>query len=167
MPLTRKQKEVIVEDVSDKLSENKVFIFTYFSKISVEKIRELRKNLKEKGIGYKVIKKSLLKTALAKAKIDAAGIDIKEGSGSVGVAFSKDDQLSPAKIVYSFSKAKDNETFKVLGGIFDKQMLGIDKIALLAKVNSREDLLAGLLRQFQAPISKLVYALQAIAYKKQ
>ena len=154
MPLTRKQKEVIVEDVSDKLSENKVFIFTYFSKISVEKIRELRKNLKEKGIGYKVIKKSLLKTALAKAKIDAAGIDIKEGSGSVGVAFSKDDQLSPAKIVYSFS-------------IFDKQMLGIDKIALLAKVNSREDLLAGLLRQFQAPISKLVYALQAIADKKQ
>ncbi len=166
MPLTKKQKGVIVENISDTLSENKVFIYTYFSKISVEKIRALRKNLKEKGIGYKIIKKSLLKTALGKAKIDMGDIDVKQGQGAVGVAFAKDDQLSPAKIIYSFSKVKDNETFKVLGGIFDKQAIGIEKIAQLAKVNSREDLLAGFLRQINAPLSKLVYAVQAIADKK-
>lgn len=167
MPLTRKQKEGIVGGISDALENNNVYLFAYFSKISVEKVRELRKNLKEKGASFKVIKKSLLETALKKAKVDTTGIDFGSSSGSLGVIFSKDDQLSPSKIIYTFSRAKENETFKVLGGVFDKQVLGIDKIMLLAKVNSKEDLLGNLLRQFQAPVSKLVYAVKAIADKKQ
>ncbi len=167
MPLTKIQKKKVVESISDSLIKNKVFLFTYFSKISVEKIRQLRKDLKSKGMFFKVIKKSLLETALKKANIDTTGLDFGVSSGSMGVAFSQEDQLSPSKIVYTFSKAKENELFKVIGGIFDKQVLGVDKIMLLAKVNSKEDLLGNLVRQFQAPVSQLVYAVKAIADKRQ
>ncbi len=167
MPLTKKQKEDVVENISSKLLHNAVFVFTHFSKVSVEKIRDLRKNLKAKNVEYKIIKKSLLQAALKKASISIDGIDFKSSQGALGVAFSKDDQLNPAKITYLFSKAKDNELFKVLGGMFHKEILGVEKIALLAKVNSREDVLAGLLRQLKAPVSKLVYVLQAIADRKQ
>lgn len=167
MPLTKVQKDEVVGEISNALTENKVYLFTYFSKVSVEKIRELRKDLKAKGISFKVIKKTLLETALKKANVNVEGIDFGLSSGSMGVAFSKDDQLSSSKIIYTFSRSKENEFFKILGGVFDKQALGLDKIMLLAKVNSKEDLLGNLLRQFQAPVSKLVYAVKAIADKKQ
>lgn len=166
MPFTKAKKETIVKSAVDKLSQSSMLLFTHFSKISVEKMRELRKNLKSAGADFKVVKKSLLGKALEKAKVDATGIDLKKAQGTVGVVFGTEDQLAPTRTVYMFSRAKENESFKLLGGIFDGKLVAKDKLALLAKVSSRNDLIGGLLRQFNAPLSKLVYVVKAIADSK-
>lgn len=166
MPLTKKQKEKIVKDVADKLSESNTLLFTAFSKISVEKLKTLRKDLKAKGIDFKVIKKSLLGVAFKKADIDASEANLKDAPEACGVVFASGDQVAPVRTVHMFAKAKENETFKLLGGLLDGQFFSAERMAPLAKVSSRDELYARLLGQLNAPLSKLVYAIKAIGDKK-
>lgn len=163
MPITKKKKAEIIENISDKFSKYRALLFTSFSKISVEDLRDLRKKFKEKGMEYKVVKKNLANIAVKKAGLE--NIDLDQTEGSLGIAFSTEDQISLAKITHAFAKTKKN-AFKILSGVFDAQTVGADKIAALASVNSREDLYARLLRQFNVPVSKLVYAIKAIADQK-
>lgn len=166
MPLTKKQKEKIVKDVADKLSKNNVLLLTSFSKISVEKLKQLRKDLKVKGIDYKVIKKRLLGVAFEKAKIDVSGIDMKSAPEAWGVVFASEDQIAPVRTVHMFAKAKENESFKVIGGVFDGSVVSAERMVPLAKISSREELYARFLYQLNAPFSQLVYAVKAIGDKK-
>lgn len=163
MPITKKKKGEILENMGDKFSKYQALLFTSFSKISVEDLRDLRKKFKEKGVEYKVVKKNLADIAIKKAGFES--VDFSQAEGSLGIAFSKDDQISLARIAHSFAKTK-KDVFKILSGIFDSRHVGADKIVALASVNSREELYARLLRQFNAPASKLVYAIKAIADKK-
>lgn len=166
MSLTKKQKETIVNDVADKLLKSNILLITSFSKISVEKMKQLRRDLKAKGIDYKVIKKKLLGVALEKAKIDASAVDLKNAPESCGVVFASEDQIAPVRTVHMFAKAKENESFKLLGGLFDGNFISLERIAPLAKVSSREELYVRFLGQLNAPLSKLVYAVKAIGDKK-
>lgn len=166
MPLTKKKKNQIVDELAKKLSESKTLIFTHFTKVSVEKIKELRKALKASGSDFKVTKKSLLGVALEKAKLSADGIDLKKAADALGVAFSQ-DQIKPSRSVVLFAKAKGNETFKVLGGLFGGQLVKDAQIATLAKAASQEELYSRLLGQMKAPLSRLAYALKAVGEKRQ
>lgn len=166
MSLTKEQKETIVKSVADKLHKSKVLLFTSFAKISVEKLKQLRKDLKAKGIDYRVVKKNLLRVALEKAKIDASAADMKSIPEACGVAFAADDQIAPVRAVFSFAKAKENESFKVIGGMFDNVFVAPERMAPLAKVSTREELYARLFSQLQAPLSKLVYAIKAVGESK-
>lgn len=166
MPLTKKKKNQIVDELADKLSTAKTLIFTHFTKVSVEKIKELRKSLRASGSDFKVTKKSLLGVALKKSNLSAEGIDLKKAGDAMGVAFSQ-DQIKPARSVVMFGKAKGNETFKVLGGLFDGQMVVSTQIATLAKSASKEELYSRLLGQMKAPLSRLAYALKAVGEKQQ
>jgi len=166
MSLTKKQKETIVKDVADKLSKNNILLLASFSKISVEKIKQLRKDLKAKGIDFKVIKKRLLGVAFEKAKIDTSAIDMKNAPEACGVVFASGDQIAPVRTVHMFARVKENESFKVLGGLFDGNFISMERLAHLAKVSSREELYSRLLGQLNAPLSKLVYAVKAIGDKK-
>lgn len=166
MPLTKKQKETIVEDIVNRLSKNGVLLLTTFSKISVEKIKQLRKDLKGNGIDYKVIKKSLLDVAFKKAKIDTSMIDMKNAPETMGVVFGNQDQIAPVRSAYTFAKVKENATFTIIGGMIQGNFVSAEAMAPLARVSSMEELYARLLGQLQAPLSKLVYAVKAIGDKK-
>lgn len=166
MSLTRKQKETIVKTVADKLSKSNVLLFTSFAKISVEKLKQLRKDLKAKGVDFHVVKKNLLRVALEKAKIDASAADMKKIPEACGVVFGADDQIAPVRAVYTFAKPKENESFKIIGGILDNAFVAPERMAPLAKVSTKEELYARLLGQLQAPLSKLVYAIKAVGESK-
>ncbi|MEK7487815.1 MAG: 50S ribosomal protein L10 [Patescibacteria group bacterium] len=166
MSLTRKQKETIVASVADKLSKSNVLLFTSFAKISVEKLKQLRKELKAKSIDFKVVKKNLLRVALEKAKIDASAADMKKIPEACGVVFAADDQITPVRTIYTFAKAKENASFTVIGGILDNAFVAPERMAPLAKVSTREELYARLLGQLQAPLAKLVYAIKAVGESK-
>lgn len=166
MLITKKQKAEIIDSTADKLSKNATLIFTHFAKISVEKIKELRKNLKTNGSGFKVVKKTLLGIALGKVKVDVKEIDFKKAHDAVGVVLGGEDQVRTARIVSLFSRAKGNDAFKVLGGIFNGQFAEKEKIAGLGKMSSKEELYARFLGQLKAPLSRLAYALKMISEKK-
>lgn len=152
--LNRKQKKQIVEELSDKIKRQQSLIFTDVSRINVSGAQRLRRTLRQAGIEYKVAKKSLINLALKKEKQD---IDISQLRGSLGLTFSYNDPIAPIKILDKF--AKEHENFKILAGIMGNKILTIDDIKELAKIPSKEELLAMLIGSLKAPINGLINVL--------
>ena len=153
--LTKNQKSKIIDDLKDRFEKQKIAIFTNFHGTSVAKAQMLRRLLKKDNAEYKVAKKTLLDRALEKTGIL---VKTKEFKGEVGVAFGYGDQVLPAKNLVQFRK--ENETFKILGGILEGKILGEKDIVALAKLPSREILLAQLASAMQSPIRGLAQVLQ-------
>jgi len=152
--LTRAQKGKIVEDLADKFKKNKITVFTDMRGISVSKSQSLRRELKKNESEFKVSKKTLLDIALKKA---GAEFRTKELEGEIGVAFGYGDEAIPAKTLHKFSK--ENETFKILGGILGGKIISDKEVISLAKLPSREILLAQLLGALQSPLRGLATVL--------
>lgn len=154
--LTKGQKEKIVKELSDKLDRQKILFLTDFRGISVMNSQELRRELKKTDADYKVARKTLFDRAL-----DAKGLEYKtrELEGEVGAAFCYGEESAPAKVLVKF--AKDHETFKILGAILGGKFLGEKDVTALAKLPTREVLLAQVVGAMQAPIRGLAAVLQA------
>ncbi len=176
MALTRQKKEEIVAFIKDRLSSQKSTVFTNFSGLSVEEIRELKQELKKAGAEYKVVKKNLFFKALEELGDDAPKVNKDWFEGSLALAFAFEDEVSPAKILYNFAK-KNEGKLSILGGILNNQGISKEEVIALAQLPSREQLLAQLVAQINAPVSvfvnvlagnirKLVYALNAIKDNK-
>lgn len=155
--ITKQQKARIIEDLTDKFKRQKIAIFSDFQGISVTKFSTLRRALKKTNAEFKVAKKTLFDRALAHAGIN--GVQAKELKGEIGVTFGYEDQVEPTKTLVKF--AKENETFKVLAAILSGKALNEKQVIALAKLPSREILLAQLLGALQAPMRGLAVVLQA------
>lgn len=153
--LTRKQKEDVVKELADKIKRQKSLIFTDVTGVNVVGIQGLRNKLRQAGVEYKVFKKSLIDLALKKQKQD---LDISDFTGSIALAFGYDDPIASTKILDSFKKQNDN--LKILGGIMGNKILTIEDIKELAKIPSKNELLAILINNLKAPINGLVNVLQ-------
>ncbi len=155
MPLSRSQKQKIVEDLKDKLSRQKAVIFTNIQGLKVKNLTELRKKLRKEEIDYKMVKKTLFKIALPK---NFSEFNLKEKEGEIAAAFDYKDEVSPAKILYQFSRA--NENLKIIGGIIGGKFFQKEEVLFLAKLPPREQLLAKLVGTINAPIAGFVNVLQ-------
>jgi len=152
--LTRAQKEQLVSELAENFLRASSIVFTDFTGLKVEDMEELRRNLREADIEYKVVKKRLIKKALEKSGLEA---DTSEFEGQVALAFGYADPLVPAQILYKFSRA--NEALKILGGIIEKENLLSQSILELAMLPPKEVLLARLAGSIRAPIAGLVSVL--------
>ena len=152
--LTKKQKAQIIDNLADKIKRQQALVFTDITGVNVGEIQSLRRKLRAGGIDYKVAKKTLISLALKKAKQDA---DISQVVGSLGLAFSYADPISPAKIIFEF--AKNHKNLKVLGGIMENRFLAFEEVETLAKIPSKEELLAKLVYSIKGPISGFVNVL--------
>lgn len=153
--LTREQKTIQIEELSDKLSKAKSVVITSYRGLKINDMNELRKNLRKNNIDFKVVKNSLFKRALQRY---GKSISQELLEKPLAVAFDDNDDMTAIKAIYSFSK--NNELLEIDGGIFENEMLdgqGIKEIALLP---GREELYAKLVGSISAPISKFVYAMR-------
>ena len=153
--LTKEQKKEIVEELTDKLKRQKALVFTDFRGLKVGEIQDLRKELRQAEIEYKIAKKTLIKLALEKAKKE---IDTSQFESSVALAFGYQDPIMPAKIISKF--AKEHKNLKILGGLMEDKFLTIEEIKELAKILSKDELLAKFIGSIKAPISGFVNVLQ-------
>jgi large subunit ribosomal protein L10 len=152
MPKTKVQKNTILNSVKEKLANMKSVVFVNFSGIPVKEINVLRDKCKDNRVDYSVAKKTLLKKALAEQgyqKIDESVL-----SGEVAVLFSVDDEIVPAKLVSEF--VKGNDKMKIVGGILEGNIINQDKIVALAKLPSRNELLAKAIGSLKSPLAGLV-----------
>lgn len=154
MATSRQKKEEILRDLNDKLSRYKAAVFVDYSGINVKKLEDMRNELGKEGGELKVAKKTLLNIALKKSGIEAG---VKDLPGQVGVAFGFKDEVAPAKIIYKFKK--DVENLKIIAGLLGKEFISADRVEILAKLPSYEDLLAKMVGSMQAPISGFVNVL--------
>lgn len=155
MPITKAKKQEVAKELVDKFKKAKIAIFSDFHGVSVSKSQALRRLLKKEESEFKVSKKTLLDRAL---KESGADVRAKELQGEIGVAFGYGDEVAPARILWKFSR--QNETFKILGGILGGKILSGKEILELAKLPSREIILGQLVGVLASPIRGLETVLQ-------
>ncbi len=155
------QKKQLVAELTERLNKSCTGLLVSYEGISVADDTKLRKELREAGVEYTVIKNTLLTRAFAETGLSDLDQHL---SGTTAIATSDDDYVAAAKILCGFAD-KSKTGFTVKGGYMDGQVISMDKITELSKLPSREILLANVLGAFQAPIASFARAIQAIVDK--
>ncbi len=155
------QKKQVVAGIAEQLKGAVAGVLVNYSGITVEDDTKLRRELREAGVQYGVIKNTLLKRA-----IDDAGLGALDSvlEGTTALATSKEDYSAAARILCKY--AKDSKTFEVKSGFADGKVLSVDEVNDLAKLPSREVLIAMVLGAMNATITGLAVALNAIVEKQ-
>jgi len=154
------QKQQVVAELADRIQGSVAGIIVDYKGITVEDDTKLRKELRENGVKYTVVKNTLIKRAAEKAGLN--GID-DVLNGTSAIATSEEDYVAAARILQKFADTHENFTVKT--GYIDNEVISLDKVKSLAKLPSREVLLANVLGAFQAPIASFARAVQAIVDK--
>ena len=156
------QKEADVNALAEKMKDAKLVLLTDYRGINVEDVTSLRNELRNVNAEYKVIKNNITKRALAECGI--TGLD-EVLEGPTAVIMTNEDYLEPTKAIYKFSK--DNDFYKIKGGVVEGKVLTAEEIITLAKLPSRQDLLSMLAGSLLANISKFAVALDQVRVKKE
>jgi len=156
------KKKALVDEITDKLTNSKTTILVDYRGLNVAEVTELRKQLRDVGVDFKVYKNTMLRRAAEKAGYDQLN-DILVGP--TAIAFSDEDVVAPAKIIGKF--AKEAEALEIKGGVIEGNMASIEQIKELSELPSHEGLVSMLLSVLQAPIRNFAYATKAIADQKE
>lgn len=148
-------KKQIVAEMVEKFNGSKSVIVTDYRGLNVAEVTELRKQLREAGVDYRVVKNTLLKIAAKEAGIEGTE---EYFQGPTAVAFGLSDAVSPAQVLSKF--AKEHKNLEIKGGILEGQLINMDGVKALADLPPREVLLAKVASCFQAPMAGLVNVLQ-------
>lgn len=155
-------KQQQVSEVSGKLKESSTTVVVDYRGLNVSQVTELRKQLRQAGVEFEVLKNTLVRRATAEAELS----DLDQYlTGPTAIAFSKDDAVAPAKVLSDF--AKKNEKLNIKGGVVEGKVVGFDQIKALADLPSREGLLSMLLSVLQAPMRNFALAVKAVSEKQE
>lgn len=159
--MNRGQKEILVTTLKQDFSESNASFLISLKGISVAKMQVLRKNLKANGGKLKVAKDRLVKIAI---KDISCTQDLSPYlKNQLGVVFSNNDPVAVAKILYNF--AKENEQLKIVAACFESKIIEKDSIEKIAKLPSREVLIAQICGMLKIPMAKLAIAVDAVKQK--
>ena len=151
------KKEAQVEEIKDKLSRCTIAIATGYQGLSGSDMTDLRRRLREQGIEYRVVKNTL--TLLAAQQLGKEGIgDVMQGP--TGLAFGYGDEAAVAKGLNTYITST-RSPLVINGAVMGRGVISGDQVRNLATLPPREELLARLLGQMQAPVTGLVYLLSA------
>ena len=154
------QKQAIVADLAEKLKASPAGVVVNYQGITVDADTKMRKALREAGVTYTVMKNSLTGRACEEVGLG----DMKQYlTGMTAIAIGNEDPIAPAKILKEY--AEKIESFEILAGYLDGQVVDKDTVAKLADIPSKEVLIAKLLGSIKSPLYGLAYALQAVVDK--
>lgn len=155
--MNRSEKEQIVQELAERLKETQATFLADYRGINVEEVTNLRRELTQAGVEYRVVKNNLLKLA-------AQGTPAEElqnyCAGPTAIALSGADPVAPAKILSKY--AKEIEAFELKAGVLDGKLLSVAEISALADLPSREEMLAKMLSSMNAPVTNFVGTMAAI-----
>lgn len=149
MAVTKGKKQEVLKELVENMKNAKSVIFADNHGLSVKDLHSLRGKMREKGVSYKVAKKTLIRLAAKENGYDGIPADVL--AGQVGVAFSMEDELSAAKLIHEV--AKKNKNLKLLGALFEGKVLSIEETKQLATLPSKEELIAKFIFVIKSPIS--------------
>ncbi|GIN14553.1 50S ribosomal protein L10 [Shouchella clausii] len=156
------QKQQVVAEVAAKLRDSKSTVIVDYRGLNVAQVTELRKQLREAGVEYKVYKNTLVRRATAEAGL--TGLD-EHLVGPTAIAFGVDDVIAPAKVLNEF--AKNNEALTIKTGVIEGNISTAAEVKALAELPSREGLLSMLANVLQAPVRQFALAAKAVAEQKE
>jgi len=157
--MNKEQKKNYISEMETQFQNNKAVLVTHYQGLTMSQLDELRSQMREHGIKFKITKNRITKIAVEKTKCkELSGLF----TGATAVAFS-DDAIISARILSKF--AKNNENLKLLGGIMDEEILdqaGVQNVANLPTLDEARANIVGILA---APASKFVSILLARSLK--
>ena len=154
MTITKDKKKEIIENICKDLKDQNGLFFVNFKGVKGNDFKELRGNLKKCGAKMLVARKTLVKLAFEKEKIDFDPLLL---GGEVGFVFSFEDGVRTAKAVGKFDK---EEKVAILGGIYEGKALTPEEVKEIATLPSKEELYSQLLGTLSAPVSGFMQVLQ-------
>ena len=157
--MNKEQKKNYITEMTANFENSEAVLVTHYQGLTVKQLDQLRKQMREQGIQFKITKNKITKLALEKTKCkDLADLF----SGPTAVALSK-DAISSAKILTKFSK--ENNNLKILGGIMGKDVLDVAGVAKVATLPTLEEARAKIVGILSSPAQKITSILLAPASK--
>ncbi|MGN0521738.1 MAG: 50S ribosomal protein L10 [Eubacterium sp.] len=162
MPSTAvlEKKKQMVADLSERIKNSCAGVVVDYKGINVEDDTKLRKELREAGVEYTVVKNSILGRAAQDAGLEGLEPVLE---GTTAIATSVEDYVASARILQKYADSHDN--FSLKSGYLDGEVISMEKLIALAKLPSREVLLATVCSVFNAPIAAFARGVQAIVDK--
>ena len=169
------EKLSIVSELKVKLSSSKGAVLTNYRGLTVAQDTQLRRNLREAGVNYHVVKNTM--TRIAAQELGIEGLDVYL-EGPTALALSNTDPVAPARVISNFIKDNKLKVMEIKAGLLDGQVIDAQSVKALADLPSRDVLLAQVLAGMQTPIvgivnvlqgsiRKVVYALEAVRKQKE
>jgi len=156
MAITRQQKEDILDNLVDQLTEAKSAVFADFRGLNVTDTNTLRRQCRKEGVKCIVAKKTLMKLAFEKAGYE--GVDPMQLEGSLALMLGMEDEAAPARLAAEF--AKEHEALKIVAGVLEKKLVDNSAIMALSRLPSRQELLAKTVGTIAAPLTGFINVLQ-------
>ena len=157
--MNKEQKKNYITEMTANFENSEAVLVTHYQGLTVKQLDELRKQMRDQGIQFKITKNKITKLALEKTKCKELS---NLFTGPTAVALSK-DAISSAKILTKFSK--ENKNLKILGGIMGKEILDVAAVANLATLPTLDDARAKIVGILRSPAQKIVSILLAPASK--
>lgn len=154
-------KQAQVQEITEKFQNAASVVVVDYRGLNVAQVTELRKQLREAGVEFKVYKNTLTRRATEAVGLEGIN-DVLVGPNAI--AFSNEDVVAPAKIINEF--AKKNEALEIKAGIIEGTISSVEDVKALAELPSREGLLSMLLSVLQAPVRNFALATKAVAEQK-
>jgi len=154
MALTREQKQACVAELKDSMKKSQSVMFAHYIGLKVADVSKLRRKLKEGKASMTVAKKTLMEIAAKEAGLPEVSADKLDGP--VACIFSYEDPLSGAQIAFGFSK--DHPQVALIGGVFDGKLLSKEQAMAMARMPSRQVLLATFASMIRSPLVQFASA---------
>lgn len=148
------EKAQVVAEIKEKFQGATGVVIADYRGLTVAQVTQLRSQLREAGVEYRVLKNTLVRRAAHEVGIEGLDPFLE---GPTAVAFSA-DPVAPAKVLADF--AKTAKTFAIKGGVVEGKVVDSNGVKALAELPSREVLLAQVVRGMQAPLVGMVNVLQ-------
>ncbi len=155
MAKSRKQKEVTLAELVEALGNAKSVVFADFKGLAVKDATDFRNKARKENVGVLVAKKTLMRLAFKNAGYE--GVDPSSLDGALVMVTGFEDEVAPAKLVAEFSK--EHEALKIVAGVLERKLVDANAIKALAKLPSKQELLAKLVGSLNAPVSGFVNVL--------
>ena len=156
-------KKAAVEALSAKIKEATSVVFVDYKGITVAQDTQLRKQFREAGVEYTVVKNTLTNFAAKECGYDFSNVL----NGTTAMACTTEDPIAPARIVCEFAKKNKLKTLAIKGGIVEGSVLSAAELNGFGELPSKNALVASVLGTFLAPISSLAFVLDQIRIEKE
>ena len=162
MALSKDKKKEVVGVVNDIISDSGCVTFVTFRGLGVEDANQMRSELREKEVGYRVTKKTLAKRALDSATIEGEQPELE---GELALVYSS-DILTAAQEIYGQQKKLEDKV-AIVGGIFDGVYKSKDEMLHIAQIPSMQTLRGQFVNIINSPLQGFASVLNQIAEKQE
>ena len=153
-------KQPIVAEISEAIKDAQSVVLVDYRGLTVEQDTNLRKELREAGVGYKVYKNTFMTRAFKDTAFEGLSQYLE---GPSAVAISTEDATAPARVLAEFAKNADK--LEIKAGVVEGTVYDAKGISAIASIPSREVLISRLLGSMQSPVTNFARVIKQIAEK--